>query len=413
MIKYSLTKPNQTLNGEITLSPTKPLSYKFLIFRILKSSSLAQQIATESEDAKIIDKNLLSKSIKKNRGTSAKAIRYIRAFINFFGGEWVITSSSYIKDKTILKVAGILKKFGLNILFEEHTGRPPVKITGKNLRGRILRVDGSINSKVIEAKLLLSSNIQNETITELKDFIMKSGYIVMTLKALQYLGVNTDWKEEEILVEHEIFDGSELTIESDWSMASYWYQAVALSQKGSIVLKGLNPASLQCETAVKDIYKHFGAATSITSEDDVVIKRKGKAIQDFNHNFSNYPDLLPSIAVTCVCLGIPFNIGGIENLRHKDPDRIQSLQAELAKVGAVINVETQDNKEALVFNGKSKINGLKEVEFDTHNDHRMALSLAPVCLMGIKVTVDNPWVTNKSYTTYWDDLKKVGVNIAG
>ena len=78
MIKYSVTKSDKTLNGEVALSPNKPMNYKYLVFRILKSSNLTQRITTESEDARILDKNLLNEGIKKNRGTSAKAIRHIR-----------------------------------------------------------------------------------------------------------------------------------------------------------------------------------------------------------------------------------------------------------------------------------------------------------------------------------------------
>jgi len=410
MIKYSVTKANQTLNGEVSLSPTKPVSYKSLTLRILKSSSLTQRITTETEDARIIDKSLLFEGIKKNRGTSAKAIRHIRSFISYFGGDWVLSSSDIIKDKSFLKIAKILQKFGLQVSFEERSGRPPLKLIGKNLSGTVLKVDGSINSKIIEAKLLLSPSTPVEMIIELKDQILQAGYIGMTLKALQYMGVNTEWKEEEILIEHEIYDGTVMVVESDWSMASYWYQMLALSQKGSIELKGLKAESFQCDTAVKDIFKKLGVETLLL-QDSIKIKRKGKPLKKFQQDFTNSPDLIPAVVVTCVCLDIPFRITGLESLRAKEPDRVISLQTELYKVGAKITVELEDKREVLVFDGKTKFKGLKSVEFETYNDHRMALSLAPICLKGINVTIVNPWVTNKSYPAYWDDLKKMGFEV--
>lgn len=410
MIKYSVTKADQTLNGEISLSPTKPLSYKSLTLRILKSSSLTQRITTETEDARIIDKSLLFEGIKKNRGTSAKAIRHIRSFISYFGGDWVLSSSDIIKDKSFLKIAKILQKFGLQVSFEERSGRPPLKLIGKNLSGTVLKVDGSINSKIIEAKLLLSPSTPLETIIELKDQILQAGYVGMTLKALQYMGVNTEWKEEEILIEHEIYDGTVMVVESDWSMASYWYQMLALSQKGSIELKGLKAESFQCDTAVKDIFKKLGVETLLL-QDSIKIKRKGKPLKKFQQDFTNSPDLIPAVVVTCVCLDIPFRITGLESLRAKEPDRVISIQTELSKVGAKITVELEDKREVLVFDGKTKFKGLKSVEFETYNDHRMALSLAPICLKGINVTIVNPWVTNKSYPAYWDDLKKMGFEV--
>lgn len=410
MIKYSITKSDPTLNGEILLSPTKPLSQKFLTIRILKSSSLTQRITTEHEDSRILDKNVLIEGIKKNRGSSAKAIRHIRSFISYSGGEWVLSSSDYIKDKSIPRIVKVLQKFGLNINFEERSGRPPFKIIGKNLNGQIPRVNGSINSKVIEARMLLSPGISREYISELKDQIIQSGYAIMTLRALQYLGVNTDWKEEEILIEHEINDGSDLIIEADWSMASYWYQAIALSKKGTVALQGLNPESFQSDYAIKDIFKSFGVDTQITL-DSINIKRKGKVVKKFVHDFANYPDLIPAVVVTCACLNIPFQITGIDALRQVEPDRIVSLQTELSRIGAKMATELVNGKEVLTFDGKTKFKGLKQVEFDTHDDHRMALCLTPICLKGVTVFINNPWVTNKSYTTFWDDLKKLGFEV--
>jgi 3-phosphoshikimate 1-carboxyvinyltransferase len=410
MIKYSVTKSDKTLNGEVALSPNKPMNYKYLVFRILKSSNLTQRITTESEDARILDKNLLNEGIKKNKGTSAKAIRHIRSFISYFGGEWVMSSSDIIKDNSFVKIAKVLQKFGLNVSYEERSGRPPYKIVGKNLKGKILRVDSSINSKVIESKLLLSPSLSFEMIQELKEHIIQSGYVEMTLRALQYLGVNTDWKEEEILVEHESSDGSQLVIESDWSMASYWYEMVALAQKGTIEIKGLNYESFQCDSVVKDIFKELGVDTQMLAE-SIKIKRKGKVVKKLSHDFSNYPDLVPAVVATCVCMDIPFRITGIESLRLKESDRLVSLQTELKKVGANLIIDKHDNKETLTFDGKTKFKGIKQLDFNTHNDHRMALALTPICLKGIPITIENPWITNKSYTTFWDDLKKVGFEV--
>ena len=361
MIKYSVTKSDKTLNGEVALSPNKPMNYKYLVFRILKSSNLTQRITTESEDARILDKNLLNEGIKKNRGTSAKAIRHIRSFISYFGGEWVMSSSDIIKDNSFVKIAKVLQKFGLNVSYEERSGRPPYKIVGKNLKGKILRVDSSINSKVIESKLLLSPSLSSEMIQELKGHIIQSGYVEMTLRALQYLGVNTDWKEEEILVEHESSDGSQLVIESDWSMASYWYEMVALAQKGTIEIKGLNYESFQCDSVVKDIFKELGVDTQMSAE-SIKIKRKGKVVKKLSHDFSNYPDLVPAVVATCVCMDIPFRLTGIESLRLKEPDRLVTLQTELKKVGANLVVEKQENKEILIFDGKTKFKGIKQLE---------------------------------------------------
>ncbi len=110
---------------------------------------------------------------------------------------------------------------------------PPFRLIGKNLSGIIQRVDGSINSKIIEGKLLFAPTVSKDQIEEICSSILNSNYVGTTLRALQYLGVNTDWKEDEVLVEHEVNDGSEMVIEPDWSLASCWYQMVLLPRKAN------------------------------------------------------------------------------------------------------------------------------------------------------------------------------------
>ena len=43
--------------------------------------------------------------------------------------------------------------------------------------------------------------------------------------------------------------------------------------------------------------------------------------------------------------------------------------------------------------------------FDSHNDHRMAMCLSPLALL-FEIKIKNVEVVNKSYPSYWDDLKR-------
>jgi 3-phosphoshikimate 1-carboxyvinyltransferase len=49
--------------------------------------------------------------------------------------------------------------------------------------------------------------------------------------------------------------------------------------------------------------------------------------------------------------------------------------------------------------------------FDSHNDHRMAMCLAPFALL-FDIKIKNIEVVNKSYPSYWEDLKKMGFTIS-
>jgi 3-phosphoshikimate 1-carboxyvinyltransferase len=51
------------------------------------------------------------------------------------------------------------------------------------------------------------------------------------------------------------------------------------------------------------------------------------------------------------------------------------------------------------------------ITIDTYNDHRMAMSFAPLSLIN-PLIINNPEVVSKSYSNFWNDLKSVGFNIS-
>ncbi|MBQ7461789.1 MAG: 3-phosphoshikimate 1-carboxyvinyltransferase, partial [Bacteroidaceae bacterium] len=124
------------------------------------------------------------------------------------------------------------------------------------------------------------------------------------------------------------------------------------------------------------------------------------------------PDLAQTLAVTCALLGVPFHLYGLHSLRIKETDRIAALMEELGKV---FRMEERDGE--LLWDGYYEIGDWEELlyeplEFDTYDDHRMAMAFAPVCLrMDGQIQINDPQVVSKSYPAYWDDLKKVGFKI--
>ena len=87
----------------------------------------------------------------------------------------------------------------------------------------------------------------------------------------------------------------------------------------------------------------------------------------------------------------------------------------MEELGKVFRMEERDGE--LLWEGFYEIGNWEELlseplEFDTYEDHRMAMSLAPVCLrVGGEIKINNPQVVSKSYPGFWDDLKKAGFKV--
>ena len=69
-------------------------------------------------------------------------------------------------------------------------------------------------------------------------------------------------------------------------------------------------------------------------------------------------------------------------MRIKESDRLEALKQELAKTGA--EIEIQDDS-FFIRAGKSE---RTVIDFHSHNDHRIVMSLAPLALMYDYITID-------------------------
>jgi len=53
----------------------------------------------------------------------------------------------------------------------------------------------------------------------------------------------------------------------------------------------------------------------------------------------------------------------------------------------------------------------KDIKLETYNDHRMAMSFAPLAMLYKQLYIQNPEVVTKSYPLFWEDLKSVGFSV--
>ena len=410
MLIYTVGKKDKSLSGEIALTPCRSISNRSLVIKAIKSAKFDIKAMSDKDAEKIIDKSVRKGKVPLDKGEPAKAIRFLRAFFSFFEGEWIITGSDEMYKRPVGDVIKMLQQQGFNIKYLERNGFPPLKIIGKGFKGSITRVDASISSGFINSSLLFSQSLPKEDLIELKDKIIKSPFIFQTIRLFSYLGVNATWERDDILTEYELNDGSEMSVEGDWTSASYWYQMVALSKKATLTLKGLNIESIQGDAIVKDIFTQLGVNTEVTA-DGLVLKKAKPKIKSLEYDFTNNPDIVPTVAVTCIALGISFRFSGVELLRKKETDRLMAIQSQMALFGAKVTFEKVGEFETMVFDGKAKGFGKKVPVLSSFNDHRIVMALAPLSLVVPELKIENPKVTTKSYPCYWEDLKKVGFNL--
>lgn len=410
MQTYTISKRDTPVSGEIVLAPNKSISKRRLFIQAIKSSKTIPRDALEKEKGELFIKEFNEAELAAQTAKALRALRFLRAFLSYFGGEWIITGAKEMRETPVTQVIGYLQKHGQNIRFEEREGFPPLKLIGKSLQGDILGVDASICSQFISASLYVSPNLSHQQILDLKDWVVNSPYINQTLRWLTYLGVNTGWDKDEMLIEHNIYEDTDATLEGDWMAATYWYPIVAFQKNSQLHFKGLSVDSLQPQAYIKELFNSFGVTTT-TVADGIRISGTGESVKSLKINLSNNPDLILSALITCVGLRIPCRIVGVESLRGKGVDRIMTMQSQFIKLGVKLQVEKKKGVETLVFDGKANIDDSTTIEFDTFGDHRVLMVLASVAAMGISVKVNHPRVVSRSYANFWNDIERLGFEV--
>lgn len=336
------------------------------------------------------------------------AMRFLTAYFSIQEDrEVVLTGSSRMKERPIKILVDALRQLGAEISYEENEGFPPIRIKGRKLTKDKVSLAANVSSQYISALLLIAPKLENGLHLILEGKITSMPYINMTLSLLNQIGVQTSFTANEIIVKPLSFipHPLSLSVESDWSSASYFYSIIALSEIGTeIILSSYKKDSCQGDSILAKIYKDYGVET-VFIDNAIIIKKVNRCqLSIVNYQLNNAPDIAQTIAVTCFGLGIACNLKGLHTLKIKETDRLLALKDELEKLGAEVSV----TDESLALETSNVIR--PNIKISTYQDHRMAMAFAPLALK-TDIIIEDAEVVSKSYPAFWNDLKNIGLQI--
>jgi 3-phosphoshikimate 1-carboxyvinyltransferase len=387
------------IDQKIQITGSKSESNRLLILQQLYPN-LAVDNLSNSDDTRLVQKALANTGAEINIGHAGTAMRFLTGYLaTKEGADVILTGSGRMKERPIQILVDALKTLGADISYAEKEGFAPLKIKGTKLRGGFVRIDGNVSSQYISSLLLIAPSLEKGLELEFEGAITSVPYIKMTLSLLGSLGIQTSFEGQTIIVapQKEIED-RHITVESDWSSASYYYSMVALSEKGKITLSAYKKESLQGDSVLANLYQSFGVTTRF-SENSITIEKTANFQKPSKVEFDliKAPDIAQTIAVTSFGMGIACDLTGLHTLKIKETDRLLALQQELSKLGAEIRV----TENTLHLEATSNIH--KDVSIATYQDHRMAMAFAPL-LLKTSLFVEEQEVVSKSYPTFWEDF---------
>ena len=341
-----------------------------------------------------------------NIGPAGTAMRFLTAYFAVTGTEVILTGTERMKQRPIGILVDALEHLGAEIEYVENPGFPPLKFKSSfHQKTDQISIKGNISSQFITALLLVAPSLSKGLQLTIGGELTSRPYVEMTLSMLKEAGIAHEWDGSLNKIAPQAFSDSEITVEPDWSAASYWYSIAALSDESSITLPYLKQNSLQGDSRIVSIMESFGITTEFTT-DGLKLIRNGNAPKGTFFDLKDCPDLAQTVIVCSAALGHNATFTGLETLKIKETDRIAALQNELAKIGVTLN---EDNENYHL--DCSLLHFPDEISISTYEDHRMAMAFAPLALKINKLEIEEPQVVGKSYPSFWEDLKRAGFEV--
>ena len=391
---------------QLSLPLSKSVRARELVLDALNGREI--EIEDENDDIFVLSRALYNAQLSGiilDLKASGTALRFMTAYCAVTEGEWVLSGTERLCERPIRPLVDALRGMGAEIEYVEKEGFAPLRIVGGKLKGGRVRLDASLSSQFASALMLISDKVDGGIEIEYEGDVASQSYIRLT---------------ENVIEKYR--SGVRYSGERDWSSATVWYAVMAVLKKGSFLFEGLSLDSCQPDRKIVEVFEKLGVKTKAV-ENGVEIESGGVVVDKLELDCKNMPDAVMYIAVAACLLGVEFEISGVETLRVKESDRIETLINEMRKCGYLIQcimhnaqpmvlslgekctifVEQESRQKEVIHN--SQLDG-QVPRIKTYNDHRIAMSMAVVGLVR-EIEIENQEVVNKSYPEFWRDFDRV------
>ena len=382
----------------IQIPSSKSESNRALILNALAGSPSEVEGISHAEDTEILASLLLNDKKEQNVQDAGTAMRFLTAYYVSTNDQRILTGSERMKQRPIGELVSALRAIGAHIQYLENEGYPPIKIDGfPRQKTSEIQIRGDVSSQFISALLLIAPSLPEGLNLHVLGSVVSAPYIDLTLDMLQQCGVRFERRTDTIQIKHQPVRPYPAVIGGDWSSASYFYSFLALSDRKTLRILGLQKDSAQGDRQIAFLMESFGIKTRYESSGVELTKEGPLGSVDFD--MTGCPDLVPTLVFLCAGRRVPGTFRGIEHLRLKESDRIDALQIELDKLGCSFSQISEGVYEILPIADLPA-----DVHIDTYGDHRMAMAAAPLSTR-MDMTISDPSVVSKSFPDYWGQVQ--------
>jgi len=347
-----------------------------------------------------------------NCGNSGTTARLLMGLLSTYPITINFTGDKSLSKRPMGRVINLLREFGANAL-PENKNTMPFKFLGSYVG---LQNDQKLNvpSAQLKSAWCLAA-LNTKGISTLEERFETRDHTEIMLK---YLNANIKVKKSKNKKIISIFgktpiDAKDISVPGDISSAAFMIILALISKNSKVIIKNvlLNPT----RTGILDVLKKMKAKIKIKNKKTIC----GEVVGDIEAKSSNLkaavvpekmaPRLIDEYPIlfiaACFAKGTS-QFKGIEELRVKESDRIQSMELGLKPLG----VKISSTKNSVKITGINSFKLNKQIKIDAKGDHRIAMSfyiLSKVLNKSFKIKDFNYVKTSfPSFTKTINKLKK-------
>jgi len=312
-------------------------------------------------------------------------------------GSFHFSASERMMERPLSELMEVLEAQGCEVEYLDKQGYMPFNLKPHGLRGGCAKICGKKSSQFLSG-LLLASPFAKQDLHLVSGADHQQPYVKMTVAMMSRFGIATTVQNKRYgIVSGKNYKGCNYPIEPDLSTASYFWALAAIT-RGKVCVRHTTLDSHQGDIRFASVLEEMGCQIEYTDRGIIVTgcaELKGVSI-----NMRNFSDTFMTVAAVAVFAKGETFIEGLSHTRLQESDRVAAMSEGLQRLGVIVEA-TEDNIKII-----PNLSALHGAEVSSHNDHRIAMSLA---LLGLKVSgvvIDGAECVKKTCPDYFERMAK-------
>ena len=428
-----ISKSAEGLHGEIKIPGDKSISHRALICASISDGTSKISNLQESED--VINtlnslKQLGISIVKENDsyyvegkgfkgfkesenhlyfGNSGTGIRLMSGLLSIQNFSSSLVGDESLSKRPMKRIIQPLLKMGVKISGSKED-TPPLKITpSEKIKG--IRYEMPVASAQVKSTILFAS-LGAKGVTKILEKSISRDH---TERMFEYFGASISYSETEtILQDTEKFIPQNIDIPGDFSSSAFFIVAALISKNSDVTLRevGINPSRIALLNKLMEmggdiqVFNH----SSFGKEPIADINVKSSVLNSCEVTPDDVANLIDELPILFVASSFAEGISSfneIEELKHKESDRLKAMQDGLDKM------KIKNFLDGNVFHIEGMGKDYKSPNFlvETYYDHRIAMSFAIAGLnSSSSIEIASPESINTSFPEFIELGKKLGCN---